>query len=187
VSDRVRGYFEELGRLPLTTRVSDSAGVALPLEDALLATARRLRAVHDAGGKLMFVGNGGSAGIASHCAIDFAKNGGLRALCFNDGAALTCLANDLGFEQVFAHPVALHANPGDALVAISSAGSSANILGAVAAARARRCHVITMSGFAGDNPLRALGDLNYWVESSRYGFVEVTHLALCHALLDLNT
>ena len=48
----------------------------------------------------MFVGNGGSAGIASHAAIDYTKNGGLRALCFNDGAALTCYGNDLGFDQV---------------------------------------------------------------------------------------
>jgi D-sedoheptulose 7-phosphate isomerase len=133
----------------------------------------------------MFIGNGGSASIASHCAIDYSKNGGIRSLCFNDGAALTCLANDLGYEQVFAQQVDMHARPGDVLVAISSGGASPNILRAVEVARQRGCFVISLSGFAADNPLRSLGDLNYHVPASRYGFVEITHLALCHAILDL--
>ena len=61
-------------------------------------------------------------------AIDFTKNGGLRALAFNDGSTLTCLGNDLGYENVFAKQIELHARPGDMLVAISSSGRSANIL-----------------------------------------------------------
>ena len=48
---------------------------------------------------MMFIGNGGSAGIASHLAIDFSKNGDMRALAFNDPAALTCLGNDLGYRE----------------------------------------------------------------------------------------
>ena len=56
----------------------------------------------------MFVGNGGSAGICSHLAIDFSKNGGLRAMAFNDPSALTCLGNDLGYENVFAKQIEFH-------------------------------------------------------------------------------
>lgn len=185
--DRIHGYFNALGNLPLATQVTGRDGAPIALADALEQTARRVRHTHDRGGKLMFIGNGGSASIASHCAIDYAKNGGMRALCFNDGAALTCLANDLGYEQVFAKQVEIHANPGDVLFAISSAGTSPNILNAVAVARRRGCFIITFSGFAPDNPLRPLGDQSYFVGSARYGFVEITHLSLCHAVLDLES
>ena len=75
------------------------------------------------GCKMMFIGNGGSAAIASHMAIDFTKNGGMPALCFNDGAALTCLGNDFGYEEVFAGQLRAHARKGDVLFAISSSGS----------------------------------------------------------------
>src|SRR5580704_1277031 len=93
--------------------------------------------VRKAANKIIFIGNGGSAGIASHLAIDFSKNGGLRALAFNDPSALTCFGNDLGYENVFAKQLEFHARPGDLLIAISSSGMSPNILGAVKEARAR--------------------------------------------------
>ena len=70
----------------------------------------------------MFIGNGGSAGIASHSAIDFTKNGSMPALAFNDGAALTCLGNDLGYDSVFAAQIEARGRPGDLLIAISSSG-----------------------------------------------------------------
>jgi D-sedoheptulose 7-phosphate isomerase len=72
------------------------------------------------------------------------------------------------------------------LIAISSSGRSANILAAVERARAAKVGVITFSGFGRDNKLRRTGDLNFYVRSSEYGFVEVAHLALCHAILDLD-
>ena len=144
---------------------------------ALEATARD--------GKMMFIGNGGSAAIASHMAIDFTKNGGMPALCFNDGAALTCLGNDFGYEEVFAGQLRAHARKGDVLFAISSSGSSENILRAVAVARDRGCAVITMTGFKPGNPLRALGDVNFHIGLSDYGLVEVAHTAMIHAVVDL--
>jgi D-sedoheptulose 7-phosphate isomerase len=141
---------------------------------------------HNAGNKLIYIGNGGSAAIASHLAIDFSKNGGLRSVAFNDSSALTCLGNDLGYETVFAKQLDFHAFPGDLLVAISSSGKSPNILAGVAAARTRHCAVVTFSGFTEDNDLRRTGDINFYVRSSEYGFVEVAHLSLCHAILDLD-
>jgi D-sedoheptulose 7-phosphate isomerase len=158
----------------------------LALDDAFRIVAERAHAANDAGRKLIFIGNGGSAGIASHLAIDFSKNGGLRALAFNDASALTCLGNDLGYEHVFAKQLDFHAWPGDALMAISSSGASPNILAGVATARTRSCTVITFSGFSENNPLRRTGDLNFYVRSRAYGFVEIAHLALCHAILDLD-
>jgi D-sedoheptulose 7-phosphate isomerase len=145
----------------------------------------RLRAAAAKGGKAIFVGNGGSASIASHMAVDFSKNAGIPAMAFNDGVTLTCLGNDLGYEQVFARQIEMYGRADDVLVAISSSGNSANILNAVAAARALGMPVLTLSGFAPDNRLRQLGDWNLYVPSAEYGFVEIVHLAVVHAVLDL--
>jgi D-sedoheptulose 7-phosphate isomerase len=145
----------------------------------------RMRETHNRGNKLMFIGNGGSAGICSHMAIDYSKNGGMRSLAFNDGAALTCLGNDYGYENVFSKQIELHARANDMLIAISSSGQSENILRAVHTARKMNCYILTLSGFKASNPLRTLGDINLYVDSSEYGFVEITHLSLCHAILDL--
>lgn len=137
------------------------------------------------GHKIMFIGNGGSAGIASHCAIDYMRNGRMRSTCFNEGALLTCISNDYGYEHVFAEPIAMHADPGDILVAISSSGKSPNILNGVKAAKNAGCFVITLSGFKPDNPLRSLGDWNIYVPSDQYGFVELAHQIVLHTILDL--
>lgn len=185
MSDGFGPYFATLNGLGRAVEASGRNGVALSqgaLIDRFIAEAR---AAHARSNRLFFIGNGGSAGIASHMAIDYSKNGGMRALALNDPAALTCLGNDLGYENVFARQIDLHARPGDVLVAISSSGRSPNILNAVAEARARDCFVLTLSGFTPDNPLRLLGDLNLYVASDRYGFVEIAHLALCHAMLDI--
>ena len=97
---------------------------------------------------------------------------------------LTCLGNDLGYNQVFAKQIELHARRGDLVIAISSSGRSENILNAVAAARTAECIVVTFSGFMPDNPLRSRGDVNFYTPSDRYGFVEIAHLTICHAILD---
>lgn len=135
-------------------------------------------------GRIIFVGNGGSAAIAAHMAADWLKNGKVAALCFNDGALTTCLANDLGFDQVFSTPILMHGRKGDLLFAISSSGQSASITNAVKAAYAVGMYVITLSGFSSENPLRQLGDVNFYVSSDRYGVIEVCHHAICHAILD---
>jgi D-sedoheptulose 7-phosphate isomerase len=75
--------------------------------------------------------------------------------------------------------------PGDLLVAMSSSGRSPNILEAVRAARERSMTVMTLSGFGADNPLRHEGDLNFYVPSREYGFVELSHNAIIHLFLDL--
>ena len=154
-------------------------------DKAIDQTIQLMHSVRDASKKIMFIGNGGSAAIASHMAIDYSKNGRLPAIAFNDGPALTCLGNDLGFENVFAEQIKLHGKKGDLLIAISSSGQSSNILKAVSEAHCSKCHVVTMSGFSSNNPLRNEGALNWYVASDEYGFVELLHLTLCHAILDI--
>jgi D-sedoheptulose 7-phosphate isomerase len=134
--------------------------------------------------KVIFIGNGGSAAVASHQAIDYWRNGGFPAIAFNDGALLTCISNDFGYEQVFSKPIATFAQPGDVLVAISSSGQSANILAGARQGNQTGCYVITLSAFKPDNPLRQLGDINFYVPTMAYGFAEITHLCICHCILD---
>lgn len=134
--------------------------------------------------KIMFIGNGGSAAIAGHMAADYSNAGKFKAVCFNDGALLTCLANDYGFENVFARAIDMHAQQGDVLIAISSSGKSADILNGVKKAKEKQCAVITLSGFTADNPLSNSGDVNIYVPSASYGIVEVSHYFILHCILD---
>lgn len=186
VQDRLNRYFGTLGDAIRGAEVTDRSSKKMALEEACDWMRTTAHEAHDAGNKIIFVGNGGSASIASHMAIDFSKNGGLRALAFNDAAALTCLGNDLGYENVFAKQLDFHARAGDFVIAISSSGRSANILGAVKMARSRDCKIATFSGFTAENELRRSGDINFYVHAREYGFVEVAHLALCHAVLDID-
>ncbi len=134
-------------------------------------------------GTVFIIGNGGSATIASHVAVDL-NLAGVRAMAFNDPAMLTCLANDFGYEQVFAKQIRFYGSGGDTLIAVSSSGRSPNILNAVKVARAFGMAVFTLTGFDLDNPLRQLGDYNYYVPSSDYGTVEIAHMTMLHSVTD---
>jgi D-sedoheptulose 7-phosphate isomerase len=185
LKNHVDSYFQELYKALESVQCTGPRGVSLSRAEGYERTLRIALDATERGDKQMFIGNGGSAGIASHMAIDFSKNGGMPALCFNDGAALTCLGNDFGYEEVFAQQLRFHARKGDVLFAISSSGSSPSILRAVKVARETGCAVITMSGFKADNPLRAMGDVNFHVGLCDYGIVEVAHTAMIHAVVDL--
>jgi D-sedoheptulose 7-phosphate isomerase len=136
------------------------------------------------GARLIFIGNGGSAAIASHMAADYQKNGGVPTLCFNDSASLTCIGNDLGYESVFRHQLKQHGRLGDVLFAISSSGNSMSIVHAVNLAKDLRLNVVTLSGFQPDNRIRDKGGVNFYVPSRNYGVVEISHLAILHGLLN---
>lgn len=134
--------------------------------------------------KVILIGNGGSAAIASHMAQDFSKAAGLRAVAFNDASLLTCLANDYSFEDMFSKAIELYGDRGDTLIAISSSGNSPDILRAVKRAKALGVRVITLSGFNPRNKLSRLGDLNIHIPSSVYGVVEMSHHSILHCLCD---
>ncbi len=167
------------------SEVTGLAGGILAAAPAMFMVQEYLRLAHTRGNRIFFIGNGGSAAIASHCAIDYLKNGRLRATALNDGAALTCISNDLGYDKVFSHQLEMHARLGDVLVAVSSSGESENILSAVQTMWDMHNIVVTLSGFKPDNRLRSKGHVNFYVPSDRYGIVEVVHLTILHAILDL--
>jgi len=127
------------------------------------------------GGKIIIAGNGGSAAMASHISVDLTKAACIRAINFNEADLLTCLANDYGYEHWVARALEAYADKGDVVVLISSSGKSPNIINGVTQARKMGLPVITLSGFKSDNPLRELGDVNFWCDSEAYNVVEMTH------------
>ena len=139
---------------------------------------------HQTGKKIILVGNGGSAAMASHVAVDFTKAAGIRAINFNEADLITCFANDYGYENWVVKALEAYADPGDLAILISSSGKSQNILNASEKANEMGLSVITVSGFLTDNPLRKLGDLNLWVDSTEYNIVEMTHHVWLVAIID---
>ncbi len=176
-------YYRELLQSMEGIRVTDAAGNLIKFTVGIEAVTELIRSRPD-GRQIMFIGNGGSAAISSHMAVDFWKNGGIRAVAFNDGPLLTCVGNDCGYGNIFEKPILMFAEPSDILVAISCSGRSENVLLGVRAARTKGCKVVTLSGFDRDNPLSSMGDYNFYVPSHAYGPVEVIHHSVCHCIFD---
>lgn len=138
------------------------------------------------GKKILIVGNGASAAIASHFSVDLTKNASIRCVNFNEADLITCFSNDYGYERWLEKAIEFYGDEGDVLIAISSSGQSENILNGCRAAREKRFYsVITFSGFKIDNPLRQLGDINIWIDSKVYNFVENNHQLWLLAIVDL--
>ena len=135
--------------------------------------------------KIMIIGNGGSAAIASHMTVDFMKQAKIRTINFNDSSVLTALANDISYDEVFSHPIEKFADEGDILIGISSSGNSENIVRGAQMAAKFGCKVITCSGFNEDNRLRKLGDLNFYVPTQSYGIAETLHQLITHEIMDV--
>lgn len=179
-------YLKNLGDLFLKIEVTTPQG-KLSLDEGIEEAIRVIVEHTSQRKKIIFIGNGGSAAIASHQSVDYWKNGGMRAMAFNDTSLLTCIGNDYGYPYVFEKPIEMFADEKDVLIAISSSGKSDNILNGAKMATKMKCPVITLSGFKTDNPLRALGDINFYVPAptGAYGFVEIAHLTLCHTFVDM--
>ena len=184
MGDKIFSYFEKLGNLFSTIQATDKDSVLLELSTGIEKVINLILSQTSLGHKIIFIGNGGSATIASHQAMDYWRNGRMRAIAFNDACLLTCISNDFGYQYVFEKPIEMFAAVDDILVAISSSGRSENILRGVGAAKNKGCNIITMSGFDPDNPLRSTGNINFYVPSHSYGYVEISHLSLCHYIVD---
>lgn len=174
----------ELAAIVNGTRISDGLGKLLDVEAGIGGVLDLLRDVRARAGTLYLVGNGGSAAVAAHSVTDFVNVAGLRATTLHESSLLTCMANDYGYENAFARMLKTLARPGDALIAISSSGNSRNIRNAASGIRELGGSAITLSGFAPDNALRALGDVNVWLDSRDYGMVEIGHQFVLHNLAD---
>jgi len=174
----------EIAALLNATRVTDLAGEIVDLALATTSVVMEARRAHDGGSKLIFVGVGADAGSASHMAIDFSKNGNVRALSFDAATAITCLGNDLGFEVMFAKQFELHARSGDIAIVIGGRGTDATVFNAAKAARKLGLKVVTIVASLEPSPLSELGDLNFTLATGRSDIATIAQLALCHSWVD---
>lgn len=166
------------------TLVSDRSGTAVDAETAFARLCEMTASLKTTRGTLFFCGNGASAAMAGHMALDWLKAADVRAMTFNDPVGLTAIGNDLGYEKAFSVPVRCLSDADDVLVTISSSGNSPSVVKAIEAARDHRLRVVTFSGFKPDNQSRQLGDLNFYVPCKTYGIAESCHQVLLHAWLD---
>ena len=140
-----------------------------------------------AGGKVLAFGNGGSAADAQHFAAELVgrferERAALPAVALTtDSSALTAIGNDYGFDRVFARQVEALGRPGDVALALSTSGTSPNVLAAVTAARERGMTVIGLCGSAGC-PLCEASNVAIAVEAGPTAMVQEGHLAVEHAL-----
>ena len=141
----------------------------------IIAMKKLLLQMKEQGGKVMIAGNGGSAAMASHVSVDLTKQAGIRTVNFNEADLITCFANDYGYENWVTKAIEFYGDEGDVAILISSSGKSKNMINAAAQANKMGIHVITLTGFKQDNPLKKLGELNFWLDSRAYNIIENTH------------
>ena len=183
LKDPIAAHFER--SLAALTRAAQDA--------ALLASSRAIAAAMIAalrsGNKLLVIGNGGSAADAQHIAAEIVgrykqDRPAYAAMALTtDTSALTAVANDYGFEQVFARQVAGLGRRGDVLLALSTSGRSPNILAALHAARERGLVTIGFTGSKGET-LRSLCDHLLVAPSDDTPVVQQIHLAVAHGICD---
>ncbi len=153
--------------------------------DAILKSGQLLANALLGGGKVLLFGNGGSAAEAQHIAAELIgrfqrDRRALPALALTtDTSALTALGNDYGFERVFARQIEALANPGDAVVALSTSGTSPNVLAGVMAARERKCTILGITG-AGGKRLAGLCDAPVLVPSAVTSRIQEASLTIGH-------
>ena len=141
--------------------------------------------VRERGAKLIFAGNGASASLSSHARVDFAKHGKVRTIDFNEPNLITAYSNDYGFENWLARALQTFADPGDACVFVSVSGTSPNIVAAAEYAKSQGMRIVTFTSKEADNPLKMLGDINFWIESDAYNVVETVHTMWMMTVCDM--
>lgn len=169
-------------------RVMTEASSALP--ELLERVASELHACFARGGKVMACGNGGSASDADHFIAELVgrykdERRALPAVAIAGGmATITAVANDYGYETIFARQIEAIARRGDWLFAISTSGNSRNVLAAVEAARQRDCSVIALTGASGGK-LGAIADVLIAAPSTVTARIQEVHILCIHIICEL--
>lgn len=177
----------------LTKRARDLSATLSAVADASDAVADAAAIIVDAlasGGQILACGNGGSAAEAQHLVGELVgrfrrERDAWPALALPaDAAVVTAIANDYGFDAIFARQVAAFGRPGDVLVAFSTSGESANVVNAATLARARGLRVVALTGRA-PSRLGALADAEIAVPAAETALVQEVHAVLVHLLCEL--
>lgn len=176
----MRDWIKTLYDVSRSTIITDNLTGSFTLDEGILKLLAMMKF-----GTTYLIGNGGSLAIASHMATDF-NLAGLKSVALTDPIALTSHANDFGIEAMFTKQLeCLPTRMGDVLIALSCSGKSPNIIDAARYGAADGMSVVTFTGFEHDNPLRTLGELNFYIPAFEYGYVQLAHESVLHAACDL--
>jgi D-sedoheptulose 7-phosphate isomerase len=134
--------------------------------------------------KLIFAGNGASAAISAHAAVDFTKQAKVRGITFNEADLITCYSNDYGYENWMSEALKSYHKKNDAVVLTSVSGESPSTVNAAKTAIDLGLKVITFSGKSSKNELKSIGDINFWVDSNAYNIVECIHMIWVTTVID---
>jgi len=156
----------------------DTAALMIQFKEMILDARDKCKTMY-------FAGNGASTTIASHAALDFTNQLAIRCHAMNDPNFITCFSNDFGYEDFMERTVKLYADKEDMVVLISSSGRSQNAVNAAIRAKLMGCKVVTFTGFDKNNPLKKLGDINFWLNNRDYNVVESTHMTWLVTVCDL--
>ena len=137
------------------------------------------------GGKVIIVGNGASASLASHAATDLTKQAQIKSIALNDHNLITALSNDYGYERWVEKALSYYASEKDLLVLISVSGESPNLLKAVEYAKNNLITSLSLTGSCQTNKLRNLTDYSLWVNCKSYNIVESIHTIWITLIIDL--
>jgi D-sedoheptulose 7-phosphate isomerase len=169
---------EEVGALREQT-LTDNASVLIDAADALRASFGR-------GGKLLALGNGGSATDAMDVVADFRAGGHPAIDLTEDPGILTAIANDIGVEAIFSRQVIAYGAPGDVVLALSTSGNSGNVIHALAEARRRGLVTIAMVGYDGGRvATEGLADHVVVTRSEHIPRIQEAQASAYHALREL--
>ena len=174
----------EFFHLLQNSRFTSAANHAIPTTTAEEAAIRMLLNTALYGANVFIVGNRGNSAVSNQIITDLRNIAHLSAIPLHQSSVLACFANDGGYEQSFVMQLEKIARPHDVLIAISNSGQAENIINSAMFMKRISARVITLTGFEANNPLRMLGDINYWVDSSDNGYVEIAHLFLLHHWAD---
>jgi D-sedoheptulose 7-phosphate isomerase len=159
----------------------------ISFEKEILKTSKLFKECSQSKNKVIFLGNGGSASIASHVSVDLTKNAKIRSVNFNEANLITCFANDFGHENWMKEALKMYCDNNDVVVLISSSGKSRNIVNAAEWCVKSNLNFITLTGNNLNNPLKKKNKngINFWINSKAYNHIELAHLFILLSIVDL--
>tara|TARA_A100001035_G_scaffold280042_1_gene283680 strand:- start:3224 stop:3823 length:600 start_codon:yes stop_codon:yes gene_type:complete len=135
--------------------------------------------------KLIFIGNGASASLASHAATDFTKQANVKGIAFNDHNLITALSNDHGYENWVNKALEFYSCPEDLVVFISVSGNSQNLINGMKFAKSNSIKTASLTGASEQNYIKVNSDFSLWVNSKAYNIVESIHTIWLTLIIDL--
>ena len=154
-------------------------------DDSILKLRNAISKTHFNNGKLIFIGNGASASLASHAATDFTKQAKITSVAFNDHNLITALSNDYGYQNWVAKAIEFYSAPNDMILFISVSGESSNLIEGINFANERSLTTASLTGSRKTNSLKLKSKYSLWVNSKAYNIVESIHTIWITLIIDL--